>query len=75
MTAEQVHDQELALADKRDDLPVHLLDIHMEKGMHCIDCHFVQDVHGNTRLYGEVRAAVEIQCVDCHGTRHGPRRR
>ena len=36
--------------------------------MHCVDCHFVQDVHGNTKLYGEVRAAIEIQCIDCHGT-------
>ena len=34
----------------------------------CIDCHFVQDVHGNGKLYGEVRAAMEIQCIDCHGT-------
>jgi hypothetical protein len=53
---------------KRDGLPVHQLDIHLEKGMHCVDCHFIQDVHGNTKLYGEVRAAIEIQCVDCHGT-------
>jgi hypothetical protein len=53
---------------KRDGIPVHLLDIHLEKGMHCIDCHFVQDVHGNTKLQGEVRAAIEIQCTDCHGT-------
>ena len=52
----------------RDGLPVHMLDIHLEKGMHCIDCHFVQDVHGNTRLQQEVRAAIEIQCIDCHGT-------
>lgn len=52
----------------RDKTPVHLLDIHMEKGMHCIDCHFSQDVHGNTNLYSEVRAAIEIQCIDCHGT-------
>ena len=36
--------------------------------MHCIDCHFYQDGHGNTKLYGEVRAAIEIQCIDCHGT-------
>ncbi len=55
-------------ADKRNGLPVHQLDIHLEKGMHCIDCHFIQDVHGNTKLYGEVRAAIEIQCVDCHGS-------
>lgn len=53
---------------KRDGLPVHQLDVHLERGMHCVDCHFVQDVHGNTKLYGEVRAAIEIQCVDCHGT-------
>jgi hypothetical protein len=49
-------------------VPVHLLDIHLEKGMHCIDCHFVQDVHGNGRLQEEVRAGIEIQCIDCHGT-------
>lgn len=48
--------------------PVHLRDIHMEKGMHCVDCHFVQDGHGNNRLHQEVRAATEILCVDCHGT-------
>jgi hypothetical protein len=47
---------------------VHLKDIHLEKGMHCIDCHFKQDNHGNSKLYGEPRAAVEIDCVDCHGT-------
>jgi len=49
-------------------LPVHLKDIHLEKGMHCVDCHFRQDNHGDGKLYGEVRNAVEIDCVDCHGT-------
>src|SRR5271163_4227190 len=47
---------------------VHLADIHLEKGMQCADCHFAQDNHGNTKIYGEPRAAVEIDCVDCHGT-------
>ncbi len=47
---------------------VHLKDIHLERGMHCIDCHFKQDSHGNGKLYGEVRAAIEITCVDCHGS-------
>ena len=47
---------------------VHLKDIHLEKGMHCTDCHFEQDSHGNGNLYGETRNAVEIDCVDCHGT-------
>jgi LPXTG-motif cell wall-anchored protein len=47
---------------------VHLQDIHLEKGMHCSDCHFAQDNHGDGKLYGEVRNAIEIACVDCHGT-------
>ncbi len=47
-------------AQCREGLPVHLMDIHLEKGMHCVDCHFIQDIHGNTKLYGEVRAAIEI---------------
>jgi hypothetical protein len=58
------------LADNDDSLgkAVHLADIHLEKGMQCIDCHYTQDVHGNGKLYGETRNAVEIGCVDCHGT-------
>jgi hypothetical protein len=47
---------------------VQLKDIHLEKGMHCTDCHFNQDVHGNGNLYGETRNAIEISCTDCHGT-------
>jgi hypothetical protein len=47
---------------------VQLRDIHLEKGMHCIDCHFAQDNHGNGNLYGETRNAIEVDCVDCHGT-------
>jgi hypothetical protein len=47
---------------------VHLKDIHAEKGMQCIDCHFEQDSHGNGKLYGEPRAAIELDCIDCHGT-------
>ncbi len=48
--------------------PVHLKDIHLERGMHCVDCHFEQDVHGDGKLYSEVRNAIEIDCIDCHGT-------
>ncbi|MBE7465068.1 MAG: hypothetical protein HS116_16445 [Planctomycetes bacterium] len=47
---------------------VHMQDIHLEKGMHCIDCHFNIDNHGNGLLYTEVRNATEITCADCHGT-------
>jgi len=47
---------------------VHMSSIHLDKGMHCVDCHFSQDNHGNGHIYGEVALAVEIGCVDCHGT-------
>ena len=47
---------------------VHLNDIHLEKGMHCVDCHFRQDSHGDGVLYNEPRAAIEISCEDCHGS-------
>ncbi len=52
----------------RPGIPVHLKDIHLEKGMHCVDCHFAQDSHGNGKLYGQYADAIEIACVDCHGT-------
>jgi hypothetical protein len=61
--------QPIAFDDpKRLQKAVHLADIHLEKGMQCADCHFAQDNHGNGKIYGESRAAVEIDCVDCHGT-------
>ncbi|NUQ49257.1 MAG: hypothetical protein HUU27_04975, partial [Phycisphaerae bacterium] len=54
------------------DVPVHLKDIHLERGMHCVDCHFEQDAHGDGLLYGEVRNAIEIACIDCHGSVQKP---
>ncbi len=47
---------------------VHLKDIHLARGMQCVDCHFETDVHGSGKLYGEPRAATTIECIDCHGT-------
>ena len=47
---------------------VHLSSIHADLGFQCADCHFAQDAHGNGHLYGEVAAAIEIGCADCHGT-------
>lgn len=47
---------------------VHLNDIHLERGMHCVDCHFRQDAHGDGNLYNEPRASIEIACEDCHGS-------
>lgn len=47
---------------------VHMMDIHAERGLQCVDCHFAQDSHGNGLIHGEVANAVEIGCKDCHGT-------
>jgi hypothetical protein len=59
---------EKSTGKRRDQTPVHMMDVHLERGMHCVDCHFEQDSHGDSKLYGEVRAAIEIGCVDCHGS-------
>ena len=50
------------------DKAVHMQSIHVDVGMHCVDCHFSQDNHGSGYMYGEVALAVEVSCVDCHGT-------
>lgn len=47
---------------------VHMSSSHVDAGMQCVDCHFSQDNHGNGHIYGEVAAAIEIGCKDCHGT-------
>lgn len=61
--------KEIAFDDpQRFQKAVHLADIHLERGMQCADCHFTQDNHGTGKIYGEPRAAIEIDCVDCHGT-------
>ncbi len=53
---------------KRFQKAVHMADIHVDKGLHCIDCHFQQDGHGDGNMYGEVAQQVEIMCEDCHGS-------
>jgi hypothetical protein len=49
------------------DKTVQMKSIHVELGMHCVDCHFDQDAHGNGYLQGEVANAIEVRCQDCHG--------
>lgn len=53
---------------KKFDKAVHMSSVHVDVGMHCVDCHFSQDNHGNGHIYGEVALAVEVDCKDCHGT-------
>ncbi|MGH8495953.1 MAG: hypothetical protein ACREVN_07430 [Gammaproteobacteria bacterium] len=50
------------------DKAVHMSSIHADVGMHCVDCHFSADNHGNGHIYGEVALAVEVDCKDCHGS-------
>ncbi|HSR96426.1 MAG TPA: hypothetical protein VLM79_05105, partial [Kofleriaceae bacterium] len=45
------------------------MDVHFERGMHCIDCHFLQDVHGDGHVYSTNWDAIEVECEDCHGAR------
>ena len=49
---------------------LHLKDIHLEKGMQCVDCHGAQDGHGggDGKLYTQMRDIIAIRCWDCHGT-------
>jgi len=53
---------------KKFDKATHMSSIHADKGMHCVDCHFSQDTHGNGHIYGEMAQAIEIECSDCHGS-------
>ncbi|MBM3600199.1 MAG: hypothetical protein FJX35_18505 [Alphaproteobacteria bacterium] len=53
---------------KKFEKAVHMSSIHVDKGMHCMDCHFAQDSHGSGYIFGEVAHAIEITCADCHGT-------
>jgi len=43
-------------------------DIHFEKGLHCIDCHYSKEVHGDGHLYGDTQVFVQIECENCHGS-------
>jgi hypothetical protein len=45
-----------------------LMDIHFERGMHCIDCHMIQDTHGDGNIYTTNWEQIEIECEDCHGS-------
>ena len=45
-----------------------LPDIHREKGMHCIDCHGVDEVKADASKFRTQHDAVKIRCETCHGT-------
>ena len=41
-------------------------DIHYEKGLSCMDCHPVSELHGDGKEYANERLAVQVRCEDCH---------
>lgn len=49
----------------RDETPP---DVHFSAGMHCIDCHRSNDVHGDGHIYSDTQVPVAIECENCHGT-------
>jgi hypothetical protein len=46
------------------------LDIHIEKGMQCVDCHKGADVHGDGTAYRTMRdeGAIKVTCEECHSS-------
>ncbi len=42
-------------------------DLHMEAGVYCIDCHTLNDIHGDGNIYSKREQGVEIECTDCRG--------
>ncbi|MFQ5995458.1 MAG: hypothetical protein ACE5K1_10210 [Acidiferrobacterales bacterium] len=43
-------------------------DVHYQRGMTCIDCHTLNDIHGDGNIYEKRHYAIEIECEDCHGS-------
>ncbi len=43
------------------------MDVHLERGMECIDCHTQSDIMGDGNIYSRQYQAVEIRCETCHG--------
>ncbi|MDP6110258.1 MAG: multiheme c-type cytochrome [Planctomycetota bacterium] len=43
-------------------------DVHMQAGMHCVDCHTSNEVHGDGNIYSKKEQATEVRCTTCHGT-------
>ncbi|RLI82732.1 MAG: hypothetical protein DRP01_09670 [Archaeoglobales archaeon] len=43
-------------------------DVHYEKGLECMDCHKVEEIHGDGKYYKSEKLAVKVRCEDCHKT-------
>lgn len=49
------------------------LDVHVEMGMGCMDCHSIDEVHGDGTFYRSMRGlgAVKTSCENCHPSKEG----
>ena len=47
-------------------------DIHTEKGMGCIDCHTMAEVHGGEHLAARREFETRVRCESCHGLPQAP---
>jgi len=45
-------------------------DVHRDAGMGCMDCHTLEDVHGDGNEYDSMleEGAIDARCSNCHGT-------
>ncbi len=56
------------LEESRDPVDYTPPDIHLAKGMSCVDCHLAPDGHGDGSMKQSMSFEVGIECEDCHGT-------
>jgi hypothetical protein len=44
------------------------VDIHFEKGMKCLDCHMIREIHGDGNSYNSYRdeGVLNVKCESCH---------
>ncbi len=41
-------------------------DVHYLHNMTCMDCHSIEEIHGNGKNYTMAYFAVKVRCLDCH---------
>ena len=41
-------------------------DVHYRRGLECLDCHSLEEIHGNGNAYTFATEAVKVRCEACH---------
>ncbi len=44
------------------------VDVHFERGMKCLDCHAIREIHGDGKVYDSIyqEGVVDVRCESCH---------